>query len=86
LERVFGPDYMTPLREALAPHSIALSSKKYEDLVGFRAVGRLGQYIVIYPEVALVAVRMIAWSEAYNPATDRFEDFPRLVRDLVRSH
>ncbi len=86
LERVFGADYMAPLREALAPHSIALSSKKYEDLVGFRAAGRLGQYIVIYPDVELVAVRMIEWSEAYDPATDRFESFPRRVRDLVRSH
>ncbi len=86
LRRAFGADYMTPLREALAPHSIALSSKKYEDLVGYRAAGRLGQYIVIYPDVELVAVRMIEWSEAYNPATDRFEDFPRLVRNLVRSH
>jgi len=86
LQRAFGTDYMTPFRAALAPHSITLSSKEYEDLVGFRAEGRLGQYIVIYPEVELVAVRMIAWSEAYNPATDRFEDFPRLVRDLVRSH
>ena len=86
LQRAFGADYMTPLREALAPHSIALSSKEYEDLVGYRAAGRLGQYIVIYPDVELVAVRMSEWSEAYNPATDRFEDFPRLVRDLVRSH
>ncbi|MCH8967696.1 MAG: serine hydrolase [Planctomycetes bacterium] len=86
LQRAFGADYMTPLREALAPHSIALSSKEYEDLVGFRAEGRLGQYIVIYPDVELVAVRMIEWSKAYNPATDRFEDFPRLVRNLVRSH
>ena len=86
LERVFGADYMTPLNEALAPHSIALSAKKHEDLVGFRADGHLGQYIVIYPGVELVAVRMIEWSEAYNPATDRFEDFPGLVRDLVRSH
>ncbi len=86
LQRVFGADYMTPLNEALAAHSIALSSKKYEDLVGFRADGHLGQFIVIYPDVELVAVRMIEWSEAYNPATDRFEEFPRLVRDLVRSH
>ncbi len=86
LARVFGADYMTPLREALMPHSIALSFKKYEDLVGFRASGRLGQYLVIYPDVELVAVRMIEWSEAYNPTTDRFEDFPRRVRDLVRSH
>lgn len=86
LQRAFGADYITPLREALAPHSIALSSKEYEDLVGFRAAGRLGQYVVIYPDVELVAVRMIAWSEAYDSATDRFKDFPRLVRDLVRSH
>jgi CubicO group peptidase (beta-lactamase class C family) len=52
-------------------------------IAGYRADGYLGQYLVIYPAERLVAVRMVAASAAYDPETDGFADFQRLVRGLV---
>jgi hypothetical protein len=49
------------------------------------ANGSYGQYLVIYPDQRLVAVRMMVVTEKTNPATDSFENFPVLVRALVPS-
>ena len=54
-----------------------------EAIVGYRADGYLGQYMVIYPETGLVGVRMVQASPAYDPATDLFGDFAERVRALV---
>lgn len=53
------------------------------EVIGYRADGYLGQYLVIYPEEGLVAVRMVAGSPAYDPESDGFRSFETLVRDLV---
>lgn len=53
-------------------------------VVGFKAEGYLGQYLVVYPEEGLVAVRMVQGSPAYQPATDGFRSFPEMVGRLVR--
>ncbi|HSK18457.1 MAG TPA: serine hydrolase [Longimicrobiales bacterium] len=58
--------------------------REKEDIVGYRADGYLGQYVVIYPESGLVAVRMVMSSPAYDPATDLFGDFAERVRALAR--
>jgi CubicO group peptidase (beta-lactamase class C family) len=52
-------------------------------IVGYRADGYLGQYLVIYPAQRLVGVRMVASSPAYDPGTDGFQEFQELLRALV---
>jgi CubicO group peptidase (beta-lactamase class C family) len=52
-------------------------------IVGYRADGYLGQYLVIYPAQRLVGVRMVASSPAYDPETDGFQEFQELLRALV---
>jgi CubicO group peptidase (beta-lactamase class C family) len=52
-------------------------------VVGYRADGYLGQYLVVYPRERLVGVRMVAQSPAYDPATDGFQEFQALLRALV---
>jgi CubicO group peptidase (beta-lactamase class C family) len=52
-------------------------------VIGYYAAGFLGQFLVIYPEERLVAVRMVAPSPVYQAATDGFPDFNRLVRELA---
>ncbi|MDZ7716365.1 MAG: serine hydrolase [Balneolaceae bacterium] len=51
--------------------------------IGYEARGYLGQTLVIYPELDLVAVRMIQDSEDYNPKTDGFGNFSDLVYKLA---
>jgi CubicO group peptidase (beta-lactamase class C family) len=52
-------------------------------IIGVRADGYLGQYMVIYPEQRLVAVRMVRQSQAYDPEVDHFRDFQRMIRELI---
>lgn len=56
-----------------------------DEVVGYRADGYLGQYLVIYPEEGLVAVRLVANSAGYDAETDGFREFEALVRDLELS-
>jgi CubicO group peptidase (beta-lactamase class C family) len=57
--------------------------RQADDIIGYRADGYLGQYLIIYPDQELVAVRLVAQNPAYNPETDGFREFQALVRDLV---
>lgn len=50
-------------------------------VVGFRAEGYLGQYLVVLPESRLVAVRMIG-EESFGSESDAFADFAECVRQL----
>lgn len=63
--------------------SVWIASWQDGQIVGYGADGYLGQYLVIYPEHGLVAVRLVAQSPAYDPETDGFRDFQDLVRSLV---
>ncbi len=53
-----------------------------DELSGARADGYLGQYLVVYPDVGLVGVRMIEGSEGYVEGRDEFIDFQDLLRAL----
>jgi CubicO group peptidase (beta-lactamase class C family) len=53
-----------------------------DQVVGARADGYLGQYLVLYPESGLVGVRMIEGSDSYDQARDGFARFQELLREL----
>lgn len=53
-----------------------------DDLLGARADGYLGQYLVIYPDAGLVGVRMIEAYEGYLEDRDGFTEFQELLRAL----
>jgi CubicO group peptidase (beta-lactamase class C family) len=55
---------------------------EYGRFVGYEANGSYGQYLVIYPDQRLVAVRMMTVTDKTTVA-DSFEDFRVLVRALV---
>ncbi len=52
-------------------------------IVGYEASGDFGQYLVIYPEQEVVAVRMIRVLKDYNRKTDSFSRFPDMVYNLA---
>lgn len=54
-----------------------------DSIVGYKAEGYLGQYLVIYPEQNVVAVRMIKNSEDYKSKTDMFGNFSQKVYKLA---
>jgi CubicO group peptidase (beta-lactamase class C family) len=55
----------------------------YDGFDGLAALGYLGQHLVVFPDLDLVAVRQIAPFEGYDYLRNRFEDFPDLVRKLA---
>jgi CubicO group peptidase (beta-lactamase class C family) len=55
------------------------------DVIGYRADGYLGQYLVVYPGERLVGVRMVSQSPAYDAGTDGFPEFQAMLRALVPS-
>lgn len=79
----FGDDWRTAIMDALGPHWNLLVRAKVGEIVGYRADGYLGQFIIIYPAERLVAVRMVASSPAYREETDGFVEFQELVRGLA---
>lgn len=85
LERAFGPNYQRAVSEALGGVGVSLAQKTYGPFVGYSARGYLGQYLVVYPQHGLVAVRMARASDAYQESTDGFADFEQAVARLVES-
>ncbi len=61
---------------------MSLSQKQYGPVAGYAARGYLGQYLVVYPELGLVGVRMVVADESYDNATDGFDNFEERVRAL----
>lgn len=83
LAGAFGEDWRSVINNTLAPLGLALARTEYGPVIGYQANGYLGQYLVIFPEKRLVAVRMVAQSPRYNPQTDGFLNFFDLVQALV---
>jgi len=52
--------------------------------VGYKASGDGGQYLVIYPKLDVVAVRMIEVGKTYKQGNDRFGAFSQLVYKLAK--
>jgi CubicO group peptidase (beta-lactamase class C family) len=83
LSRTFGTGLEEPINTELAGKKIELARRETGEIVGYSAVGDLGQYLVVLPRQNLVAVRLVKRTSAYNPQTDWFNDFAGLVQALV---
>lgn len=82
LEKALGKDFGQILVESL-PRGMTPFRRRYHDFAAFEASGYLGQFLVVYPEAEIVAVRMIAHSDAYDQKTDLFRFFTRRVMALA---
>lgn len=56
---------------------------KNDNPVAYYGDGYLGQTLMIMPESGIVAVRQVAQDRKYNPETDGFSDFKKMVLKLV---
>jgi CubicO group peptidase (beta-lactamase class C family) len=83
LQKALGERYWEPYGEARTVTRMDPERYEYGRFIGYEANGSYGQYVDIYPDQRLVAVRMMAVTEKTNPATDSFENFRVLVRALV---
>ncbi len=83
LRRAFGEKYWEPYGEARNRTRMDLERREYDRMIGYEANGSFGQYIVIYPDQRVVAVRMMTATGTFDPNTDGFENFRELVRALV---
>jgi CubicO group peptidase (beta-lactamase class C family) len=83
LQKALGERYWEPIGEARMVTRMDPERAEYGRFIGYEANGSYGQYLVIYPDQRLVAVRMMVVTEKTNPATDSFESFRVLVRALV---
>jgi CubicO group peptidase (beta-lactamase class C family) len=81
-----GEDWASVLREELTParaHGLRLSRHEHQRWVGYSGRGYLGQFLVVYPEQGLVAVRMIEHDRHGQAPDNDFGTFERMVRALV---
>ncbi|HEY8470511.1 MAG TPA: serine hydrolase [Longimicrobiales bacterium] len=83
LAGALGENWRSVVSNTLGPLGLAPARIEQGPIIGYRAEGYLGQYIVIFPEKRLVAVRMVEPSPSYDPRTDGFPNFSDLVRALV---
>jgi len=83
LRAAFGEKYSEAYGEARTRTRMNLERREYGRMIGFEANGSFGQYIDIYPDQRLVAVRMIAVTDRINLPADSFENFRELVRALA---
>lgn len=85
LKAVFGDDWANFLNKEFYPYFPVRSRRKHgSKIIGYKAEGYLGQYIVIYPEKKLVAARMVNMTGQYKIETDEMLDFPAYVYKLVK--
>jgi CubicO group peptidase (beta-lactamase class C family) len=82
LTETLGGDWPDIVEKETAGRNVVLSRKTYGKVFGYNANGYLGQYLVIYPDQRLVAVRQVRSSATYDKKTDGFDDFPDLVGSL----
>ena len=83
LRRAFGDKYWEPYGDARSRTRMDLERREYDRMIGYEANGSFGQYIVIYPDQRIVAVRMIAATDKFDVSTDSFDHFRELVRALA---
>jgi CubicO group peptidase (beta-lactamase class C family) len=83
IEELFGTDYKDIFDKELK-EGVELSRKVYGPIIGYKAWGYLGQYLIIYPEKNLVGVRMIS-SDSHGEEGDAndFNDFDKMLYQVV---
>ena len=82
LQQALGERYWEPYGEAKTSTRMNPERAEFGRFIGYEANGSWGQYLVIYPDQRLVAVRMMAVTKT-TTTTDSFEEFGVLVRALV---
>ncbi|BDC34615.1 hypothetical protein Noda2021_05730 [Candidatus Dependentiae bacterium Noda2021] len=82
-EEAFGKDFQAIFDKELK-EGTELSRKVYGPIHGYKALGYLGQYLIIYPEKNLVGVRMIS-AESHGQESDAndFHDFETILYSIV---
>jgi hypothetical protein len=83
LTDTLGPSSTEMLRGEVQNTGLNLCKAVEGGTVGYAARGYLGQYLVVYPEKRLVAVRQIRGSQSYDANTDGFVDFFELVKSVL---
>lgn len=83
IREVFGNNFDDLLQRELVPYGLEIGRKQTDGIEGYAGIGYLGQYLVIYPEYELIAIRGINQYEGYNWETDEIPEFPSLVKSLV---
>jgi CubicO group peptidase (beta-lactamase class C family) len=83
LREVFGDRYHEILLRELVPYGLAVGRKEADGTEGYAGIGYLGQYLVIYPDHQLIAIRGINHYDGYDWETDEISNFPALVKNLV---
>ncbi len=85
LKAVFGDDWKSFLDKEFYPYFPTRSRREYgSKIIGYKAEGYLGQYIIIYPNKKLVAARMVEKTDQYKVETDEMMDFAWYVYKLVK--
>ena len=84
LKIVFGKEWQNVLDTEFYPFYPIRSRRTYSSkIIGYKAEGYAGQYIVIYPAKNLVAARMIKVTSDYIAETDEMLDFPSYVYKII---
>jgi len=85
VSEVFGHDWYKQFQKDLYPFANNTIKLEYSDkIIGYKAMGMHGQYIIIYPEKNLIAARMIKDSDKHDKKTTELIHFEKLVYELVK--
>jgi CubicO group peptidase (beta-lactamase class C family) len=68
------------IEKGIKPYGRKLSGP----IVGYKATGDGGQYLVLYPKQNIVAVRLVDTGDNYNRKTDNFANFPNMVYKVAQ--
>ncbi|MBI3580055.1 MAG: beta-lactamase family protein [Ignavibacteriales bacterium] len=85
LIQVFGNDVWDIFGKNLVAKGLQLRTRQFGEIIGYKADGYLGNYLVVYPSDNLAAVRMTS-EDSYKDENDSFIDFSKLVLGLVKSN
>ena len=68
--------------KGIKPYEKSLSGP----VIGYKATGDGGQYLVLYPKENIIAVRLAKIDDDYNRKTDSFSNFPNMVYKVAQEN